>query len=314
MSSKEWTRFAQQSLSRRIHGAKFQSLASVLRQQCPAPGAQIAKAILVSRQTSQTPSDPLIPRFINVLLLNGFIRIPDILSNLLQIWEAYDHRDSERDQWNGSQLLEAVESDRRVVEEILIAIPTGKATLTIAEATSSLYLLSDWLLVIIDWATKDAETREPRGSWPPSLAAFFEAVGFLLASIVQHEHGALAVTDATTKGNEISSSDWYCPSTIDTLDSSAGTFEQAIDFLYYFYGHCISSPSRQIGSNPEAIWLVRGDEFQSTRGHHDGRRQPGSTPIRVKCHGRSSHPLKSRALRVSQRICEHCSPPSLGLS
>lgn len=201
MSSNQWPRFVHQCVSHRIHGAKFQALAGVLQQDSPATGSQIVKAVLSSRQISCTPSDPLISRYIDALFAIGLVHVPDIISSLLQIWRTNAYKESSQDEGlSHARILDTIESDGRIVEEVLIAITTGKARLTAGEAAQSLSIVCDWLLIIVAWATSSAGTEEAHDTRPPVVAAFFENVGFLFATVVQQERGIAAITSLTSKG------------------------------------------------------------------------------------------------------------------
>jgi mediator of RNA polymerase II transcription subunit 5 len=201
----QWNKLLRQCLIRRLNGDQFRELAQLLLERDPVPQEKLIEAVLESKAVTNVYWDPLVPQYLETLRQLGAVKIPEILSSLL-------NRSSIKKQSNelkatltkqptkGNTLL----TDFGIIQDILVAVTSGWVPKSAREARQTLISAADWVFALLSWDSANADDENPVGCFGGShdVVQLFEAVGILLAGLIGGGNAIDALFTANAEGTE----------------------------------------------------------------------------------------------------------------
>lgn len=185
-SAEQWSKLLRQCLSRRLDAEEVRELAKLLSERDPIPEGKLIDVVLDSRTVTNVPWDPLIPVYVDVLRQLGMIKIPDILSSLLQHSSISEqNNDPIKKTAKQSTKVNTFLTDYRILQDILIVVTAGWVPKSHREARRTFSSVSDWVFALLSW--NSANTDENLGGGLGSsqdAVQVFESIGVLLAALI----------------------------------------------------------------------------------------------------------------------------------
>jgi mediator of RNA polymerase II transcription subunit 5 len=202
-STRQWRRFLDRCLSRRIDVNEFRDLAKLMINRYSLSERKVIDIVLESRSVTNVSWDPLIPLYVDALHLLGKAKIPDILTSLL----AHSTISEDRRRGPGSEDasikkrkmksgVDTFMTDFRIIQNIAIAVTSGYPPKTTADALNTFVAVSNWISALVSW-NSGSEGENNQSGWlmssPDALAAF-ESLGILLAALAGTEKALNALS------------------------------------------------------------------------------------------------------------------------
>ncbi|KAL0263481.1 mediator complex subunit [Diplodia seriata] len=141
-----WTQFVDRCLQNRLSADKVERFAVQLSKRIPRDEAQLAEALLRPRSRATACLDPLIPVYLERLLVLAFLNPPEILHALFRYSRDYtasaEHSSQglRRQQWHTTPELEEL-----VFARLSKAFVTNERPRTVAEVQKTLAILAEWM-------------------------------------------------------------------------------------------------------------------------------------------------------------------------
>jgi hypothetical protein len=169
MTVTDWKSFSRQSLLNRTQASNF---VQAVQQKRHVDGRAIAEAFLDCRHTLCTLTDPLPPRYLDVLLTSRTVQLTDVLVSLIVRWNAFCRRKIQ---------TRYPESDSTTLQDLVVLLASEKLVLTETQIQKSLLLSAKWLSSLVKYAGLENNA---------AASSLVEPVGTLLANIAATDHGA----------------------------------------------------------------------------------------------------------------------------
>jgi len=155
-SARQWKKFLDQCLSRRIDINEFRELAKLMISRYSLSERKIIDLVLESRSVTNVPWDPLIPLYVDALHRLGKAKIPDILISLLEHSTISEGRrtgpksedgsiDKEKKERKEKSEADTFMTDFRIIQNIAIAVTSGHPPKTTADALNTFVAISNWI-------------------------------------------------------------------------------------------------------------------------------------------------------------------------
>ncbi|OJD36145.1 mediator of rna polymerase ii transcription subunit 5 [Diplodia corticola] len=203
-----WTQFVDRCLQNRLSADKVERLAVQLSKRIPRDEAQLAEALLQPRSRATACSDPLIPVYLERLLVLGFLNPPEILHALFRYSRDYaagaEHssRRARLQQWHITPDLEEL-----VFARLSKAFITVERPSTFAEVQKTLAILTQWMNAVNSSQTAESVMHSLADGTQEQRTQTVLSLSMLVIAMLENPKVAGAAQAALPKGMRKSLSD-----------------------------------------------------------------------------------------------------------
>lgn len=197
----------------RIDAAEFKNLSKLLLQRCPIGETPLLNVLFETRLATGIKWDPLFPLYIDCLCKMGQVQTSTVLHSLLEYSSIHDKPlSADSVTASGSKKppkFYTFMTDIRIIQDAMLAISTGHAPKSFAEAVGILAAIVNWMQAVVAWHNNllDASQQAEGLLSSPDAVSLFESLGILLAAL-----------SGTAKGLDVLSS-----------NSHEGTYHKSLD-------------------------------------------------------------------------------------
>ncbi|KAL1639688.1 mediator complex subunit [Diplodia intermedia] len=203
-----WTQFVDRCLQNRLSADKVERFAVQLSKRIPRNEAQLAEALLRPRSRATACLDPLIPVYLERLLVLAFLNPPEILHALFRYSRDYaasaEHSSQglRRQQWHTTPELEEL-----VFARLSKAFVTNERPRTVAEVQKTLAILAEWMNAVNSPQTAESVMHSLADGTQGQRTQTVLSLSMLVIAMLEHPKVAGAIQATLPKGMRKSLSD-----------------------------------------------------------------------------------------------------------
>lgn len=196
-----WVQFVDRCLQNRLGADKLETFALQLSKRIPRDEAQLAEALMRPRSRATACLDPLIPVYLERLLVLNFLNPPDILHALFKYSRDYpagsEHspKKQQHQQWHITPELEEL-----VFARLSKAFVTNERPRSVAEVQKTLATLAQWMHAVNSSQTAESVMHSLTDGTQGQRTQTMVSLGMLVIAAMEHPKVAGVIEAALPKG------------------------------------------------------------------------------------------------------------------
>ncbi len=163
----EWSIFFRQCLNKRIRAENFETLVGQMAERSAIKGSRLADTLLRTHPSTYSGADPLVLVYFDILLNRNYISVPDLLSSLLKGYSGNATKmdvDEAGQKLSNGEWRNPTEVEENLFYRIAKSFGNGERPRTVDEARQTMYILSQWMSVMVNASATDSVIQAVTGS------------------------------------------------------------------------------------------------------------------------------------------------------
>ncbi|KAF4546371.1 Mediator complex subunit Med5 [Lasiodiplodia theobromae] len=197
-----WTQFVDRCLQNRLSADKLETFAVQLSKRIPRDESQLAEALLRPRSRATACLDPLIPVYLERLLVLNFLNPPEILYALFRYSRDYAATDEHSIQrQRPQQWYITPELEELVFARLSKAFVTSERPRTVVEVQKTLAILAQWMNAVNSSQTAESVMHSLADGTQGQRTQTVLSLSMLIIAVLEHPKVAGVVEMALPKDN-----------------------------------------------------------------------------------------------------------------
>lgn len=206
-----WTHFVDRCLQNRLSADKLEKLAVQLSKRIPRDEAQLAEALLRPRSRATGCLDPLIPVYLERLLVLNFLNPPEVLNALFRYSRDYatgaDHSHGSPKKQQSQHWHITPELEELVFARLSKAFVTNERPKSVVEVQKTLATLSRWMNTLNSSQTAESVIHSLADGSQAQRTQTLVGLGMLVIATMEHPKVAGVIEVALPKAQRKSLSE-----------------------------------------------------------------------------------------------------------